>query len=156
MSHALPQPGQLLQAIELYLSCAYDGTAPAAVKAIVESLRADPSGVYQAKAFVRDGAAEQPRLLLRLGNRHYPHMKLVLEPAPGAESYLFRADTHDRHICPAADHPEYGAFMDLRAKNQSIGSSIEQAWTTAGIPTFRTFLQQDLARRQAQSRGVAT
>ena len=44
--------------------------------------------------------------------------------------------------------------MQLRAKNKAIGDAIEQAWEQAGIPTFRTFLQQDLARRQAQLREI--
>jgi hypothetical protein len=155
MSPALPQPAQLLQAIDVYLSCAYDGSPPTGVRALVESLRSSSSDLYQCKAIDRDGAADS-RLVLRLGNRHYPHMKLVLEPAPGAASYLFRADTHDRHICPPADHPEYAAFAQLRAKNQSISASIEDAWARAGIPTFKTFLQEDLARRQAQKRERAT
>jgi hypothetical protein len=154
MPHVLPAPEQLFGAIELYLRCAYDGALPAAVKATLETLHAGGDDPYRAQAFTRAGPAEPPRLLLRLGNRHYPHMKLALEPAPSADTYLFRADTHDRHICPAPDHPEYASFMQLRSKNQAIGSAIEQAWAEAGIPTFKTFLEQDLARRQAQPRDI--
>jgi hypothetical protein len=153
MPHAPPQPQQLFSAIDLYLRSAYD-RPPASVTTLVESLRTAGGDLYQNKAFARTGDGDSPRLLLRLGNRYYPHMKLALEPAPGETTYLYRADTHDKHICPPPDHPEYAAFMQLRAKNKSIGDAIEQAWEQAGIPTFRTFLQQDLARRQAQLREI--
>src|SRR5262245_17582279 len=148
MPHVPPQAEQLFSAIDMYLRCAYDKT-PAAVTTLIESLKVSDTDLYQNKAFARTGEGEAPRLLLRLGNRHYPHMKLALEPAPDDATYLYRADTHDKHICPPANHPEYAAFMELRAKNKSIGDCIEQAWEQAGIPTFRTYLQQDLARRQA-------
>ena len=77
-------------------------------------------------------------------------MKLMLEPAPNGLTYLFRADTHDKHICPPPNHPDYAAFMELRGKNQKIGEAIEGAWEQAGITTFRKYLEQDLAKRRQQ------
>ena len=103
---------------------------------------------YASPAFARTGDPASPRLTVRLGNSAYPHMKLALEPAPGGESYLFKADSHDKHLCPAQSDPDYPAFMELRAKNQKIVEKIEQAWAQAGIPTFKTFLQADLAARR--------
>jgi hypothetical protein len=75
-------------------------------------------------------------------------MKLVLDPAPTGSDYLFKADTHDRHIEPPPGHPELGVFMELRAKNKAVSEEIEQAWADAGLSTFKTYLQADLARRQ--------
>ena len=74
---------------------------------------------YASPAFARTGDPASPRLTVRLGNSAYPHMKLALEPAPDGQSYLFKADSHDKHLCPAQNDPDYGAFMDLRAKNQN-------------------------------------
>jgi hypothetical protein len=155
MPSELPDPHTVMRAIELYLRFAYDESCqpPTTVRTLIETLRTWPGDFYSAKPFVavaRVGAPPSDRLTLslRLGNRVYPHMKLVLEPAPGGTSYLFRADTHDRHICPPAHHPEYAAFMDLRSKNQKIGDAIERAWAQEGILTFKTYLERDLAARR--------
>jgi len=37
----------------------------------------------------------------------------------------------------------------MMEKNQSLASRIEAAWESGGLPTFKSFLRQDLARRQA-------
>ena len=86
---------------------------------------------------------------LRLGNPWYPHMKLTIERAPDGKTSLFRADTHDRHIHVGPESPEYAAFCQMMEKNQSLASRIEAAWESGGLPTFKSFLRQDLARRQA-------
>jgi hypothetical protein len=153
MSQALPPPEITLGAIEIFLTYAYDGAPPSkTTQAVIDGLRAMPAEFYKSPPFIRtpDG-----KLALRLGNRHYQHMKLVLEPAPSApDVWLFRADTHDRHLCPATDHPEYAAFLALREKNQAVADAIDLAWAKAGVPTFKTFLREDLERRKrAASQG---
>ncbi|WP_428939290.1 hypothetical protein [Fontivita pretiosa] len=158
----LPEPDQVLRAIDVYLDRAYGnapGTPPArpsaAVRSMVEQLRTWQGDLLTAPAFVRSGDAESPRFSLRLGNRFYPHMKLVVEPSPNGQGYLFRADTHDRHISLPPDHPEYEAIAKMRRENQQVAEAIEAGWQEAGIPTFKSFLREDLSRRQPSPPKVA-
>jgi len=37
-------------------------------------------------------------------------------------------------------------------KNQRQAETIESAWAEAGLPTFKTYLREDLAKRQAARR----
>jgi hypothetical protein len=147
MPDSMPPPQITLRAIEIYLQHAYEGAIPSkTVQTMVEGLRGNAGDLYTSPPFVRtpDG-----KLTLRLGNRHYQHMKMVLERAPSQpDVWLFRADTHDRHLCPAADHPEYAAFLALRGKNQVVADAVDTAWTAADVPTFKSFLRQDLERRK--------
>jgi hypothetical protein len=99
----------------------------------------------------RDGPA---RYALRLGNRHYPHMKLVIDRAPDGHAYLLRADTHDAHVQPRPGSREAAAFAELANANRSIAESIESAWEQLGLPTFKKFLRDDLERRKAAADGV--
>jgi len=89
------------------------------------------------------------RLSLRLGNQWYPHMKLVVEQAPDGQTSLFRADTHDRHIQVDPSSKDYAAFCELSQKNQSLAGRIEAIWESNALPTFKSFLRNDLARRRS-------
>ena len=147
MTWERPESKDLWRAIDLYLRVAYDGTArPAAVEKRLRTLR-EGSELYRSEVLEHEASAEPERYALRLGSRVYPHMKLVIERAPDGRSYLFRADTHDRHCRPATDSKEYPAYCQLVEQNQKIAQHIEGAWAAVGLPTFKTFLKADLARR---------
>jgi hypothetical protein len=144
-----PDPADLWRAIDLYLSIAYPASPPTAVRSRLESLRAAlPESLYASPSFERLPPASPTKLSLRLGNYFYPHMKLVIERAPDGSRPLFRADTHDRHVQPAPDSPEAAAFAQLSRENQSLSQRIEAAWDEHGLPTFKGFLREDLARRR--------
>ena len=146
LSQKLPSK-EVWRAIEIYLSLAYSSAPPSAVKAKLETLRSvSPEDFYQSPVFERDSGSNQ-KLSLRLGNRFYPHMKLTIERSPDKLGYLFRADTHDRHACPQPGSRDYAAFTQLMENNQNIAQSIEQAWAEQHLPTFKTYLREDLARR---------
>src|SRR2546428_761302 len=116
----------------------------------MEALRsAPPEAFYQSSVLERIPPEEPTRYALRLGNRFYPHMKLVIERAPDGRSYLLRADTHDKHVQVNPGSPDYAAFSELVKTNQSMASEIESAWERQDLPTFKQFLRADLARRQA-------
>jgi hypothetical protein len=150
MDWRLPEHPQLWHAIELYLSLAYPGPAPVGVRSRLEALRCvPPESLYRDKSFEAVPADSPTKLSLRLGNRFYPHMKLVIERAPDGGGGMFRADTHDRHIQPAAGSPEAAAFAQLMRENQGVARQIESAWDENGLPTFKGFLREDLARRRA-------
>jgi hypothetical protein len=143
-----PDPAVVNQAIETYLKFAYEGDPPAAVRSALATLHAWGGKYYACPVFTKDTNTPPDRYSMRLGNRYYPHMKLVIQRAADGQTFLFRADTHDKHICPPAGAPEYAEFSKLMARNQEIAQAIETAWVEQGLPTFKSWLREDLARRQ--------
>src|SRR6185436_17954791 len=155
MSWPKPQPQAVWEAIEIYLGVAYaGGKPPSAVEQRLQTLRnLACDDFFTSPLFERDADAksEPTRYALRLGNRHYPHMKLVIERSPDGRAHLFRADTHDRHIRPKPESREYAAFTELMRQNQSLAEQIEAAWAERGLNTFKSYLRRDLAARQQQN-----
>jgi hypothetical protein len=149
-----PDTAQVWEAIETYLSVAYGKDLPAAVRARLDQLRAtgtDP--LLKCPAVEREpkelpaGAEALCRFSLRLGNRVYPHMKLVVDCRASSGGWFLRADTHDAHCRPPAGSREAAAYQQLVVTNREIATAIEHAWEQRGLPTFKSFLKQDLARR---------
>ena len=145
-----PEPAVVDQAVGTYLKLAYDGEPPAMVRSALATLHAWGGRYYACPVFAKDGNTPPDRYSMRLGNRYYPHMKLVIQRATDGRTFLFRADSHDRHICPPEGAPEHKEFSELMAKNQQIAQAIESAWAEQGLPTFKTWLREDLARRQSR------
>ena len=140
------------KAIETYLGLAYTGPLPSPVRAKLDTLRSLTDEIfYNSPAFERDQPTAPSKLSLRLGNWFYPHMKLTIERAPDKHGFLFRADTHDRHCCPTPGSREYEAFCQLMDNNQKMAQAIEAAWADQHLPTFKTFLRDDLAKRNNKS-----
>jgi hypothetical protein len=149
-----PDPSVVWRAIEAYIKVAYGGPPPSAVRSRLETLRAlEAASFYDSPVFEKkgEGNAGAGSILLRLGNKFYPHMKLAIERRPDRHGCLFRADTHDAHCCPVTTSREYQAFRQLMELNQTVAQAIESEWEREGVPTFKTFLKEDLARRQAGS-----
>ena len=144
-----PEPAKMLRAIDIYLREAYGDTVPLTVGSQMAILNAWKGPFFDAPVFAQDDYRNPTRYSMRLGNRQYPHMKLVLQLSPDGKRFLLKADAHDRHICPPEGAPEYGAFRELMERNQQLVETIEKAWAAEGLPTFKTFLREDLARRQA-------
>jgi hypothetical protein len=145
-----PDPKVVWKAIEVYIDVAYGGPPPSAVRSRLETLRAlSADSFYDSAVFEHRGEGITARVLLRLGNRFYPHMKLAIEKRPDRHGCLFRADTHDAHCCPARASREYEAFRQLMEMNQTVAQAIDAAWEAANVPTFKTYLREDLARRQS-------
>jgi hypothetical protein len=151
MAWSKPSVPQVWSAVEIYLRIAYGGAAPpSAVRDRLASLRAtDEADFYDSPVFERDDARPPTRYCLRLGNKIYPHMKVIIERAPDGRAHLFRADTHDKHIRPSANSREGRAFAELMKANQQFAEAIEAEWSQHGIATFKQFLRDDLARRAA-------
>ena len=152
MPDGRPKPEEVWKAIDVYMADAYGGQQPSpTVRSLIALLKAWVGPLLNAPPFVKTGDAERPRYSLRLGNHAYPHMKLVVEPAPTDGRYLFKADTHDRHVCPPQDSPEFADFRKLMEENQRLSERIEKDWAEVGLPTFKGLLREDLARRQQQT-----
>lgn len=149
MSAQLIRPADVARAVEIYLQIAYPDSVPLRAHAQQESLQTWQGDLFECGVLVRDPKSPTPRYNIRVGNQIYPHMKIAMELPPNGTQFLFRVDTHDHHCCPGPTSPEYAAFTQLMAKNQQFADRIEAAWEAAGIPTFKSFLKEDLARRRA-------
>ena len=125
-----------------------EATPPLTVQSTLAVMRSWAGPFYKNRPLVPDLHNPPTCYTLRLGNRFYPHMKLVLQLSPDDRMWLFRADSHDKHVCPPPQAPEYQAFCKLMQDNQELVSRIETAWADQGLPTFKTYLREDLARRQ--------
>jgi hypothetical protein len=146
-----PTRSELLQAVDAYLALAYGAAAiPKPVRDRVDAIRqATDETLYAQPPFETDATKAHPHACLRLGNRFYPHMKLIVEPSPAGTGHLFRADTHDQHVRPPPGSREAEMFAQLLNQNLYIAQQIEAAWEKAGVPTFKAYLREDLARRAA-------
>jgi hypothetical protein len=153
MAWSKPSVSQVWSAVEVYLQLAYGGAAPpSAVRDRLASLRAaGDADFYDSPVFERDEVRPPTRYSLRLGNKVYPHMKLVIERAPDGRGHLFRADTHDEHIRPTPNSREARAFAELMRMNQQFSEAIEAEWANRQLATFKQFLRDDLARRTADA-----
>ena len=148
MPAPLPEPDRVWLAINTYLGLAYDGLPPLGVRSMLALMRSWVGPFYKNRPLVPDPHDPPTRYTLRLGNRYYPHMKLSIELSPDDSMWFFRVDSHDKHACPPPNVPEYQAFCELMANNQELVSKIESAWAEHGLATFKTYLRDDLARRQ--------
>ena len=142
-----PDSSTVFKAIDAYIRAAYDGEPPISVRSVLATLRQWSGKFYTCPVFANDGKTPPNRYVLRLGNRYYPHMKLAIERSPDGQTFLFRADTHDRHVCPPEGAPEHDAFVALMTNNQQVLQAVETAWAGEALPTFKTWLRDDLARR---------
>lgn len=146
-----PVPADIWRAIELFLAEAYDAQPPLAVRARLEILKTTPpADFFNSAPFERTPAESPTKFSLRLGNRAYPHMKLVIERSPDGRHTLFRADTHDRHVQIKSDSPEAKMFAELTRKNQEIAQRIEKSWEANGLMTFKGYLREDLEKRMRE------
>ena len=142
----LPQVGTLQRAVSIFLEVAYAGAPiPAEVLKRTEPVnRASPEAPAQRDWFEYSKTeGPNPSLKLRLGQPNYPHMKMLLQPSPELEGYLFFADSHDRHLFTAVQS-EAAALAALRQTNAQITQEIEKRWELAGIPTFQSYLRRSM------------
>lgn len=157
MTPRRPEISTVWQAIDLYLAVAYPHTPPSAVQNKLHTLKLlGAEDFWEADVFERDHAIGTTRYGLRLGNFFYPHMKMSIDARPDARGFLFRADTHDRHCCPAPETREFDLFCELMDRNQKLAGEIESSWAEHGLSTFKTYLKNDLERRARESSSTYT
>jgi hypothetical protein len=145
--------------MELYLQAAYPNGVPAGVLPRVEAVRGldRAADVPLDTALERDPANAIPSYALRLGQPMYPHMKLVVDPAPAdtaqgtaapTDEFILRVDSHDRHLHAPAGSPDAAWLAAVRTSNKDLGERIEAAWGAAGLPTFKEFLRRRIQQRK--------
>ncbi|MBK8096691.1 MAG: response regulator [Planctomycetes bacterium] len=127
--------GVLQRAITIYQNLAYGaaGKPRKSVEAADKSLE-DLLAMFQKEQIEPIPGYPCVRYWLRLGNRNYPYMKLLLQEHLVVGEYYFAVDTHDQmDIRP--DLPDFDAFMAVRRFNRELKRSIETGFATAGIDT---------------------
>ena len=99
----------------------------------------------------RDPGRESRRYVIRLGNRMYPHMKLVLEEYLLPGEFVFMVDTHDE-IDLKPDYPDYDAWQQLKRANRDVKVEIERQWREERIPTYSDLKGLVAASEKSRSR----
>jgi hypothetical protein len=153
-SPCLPARGEIQTAVRVYLELAYGPAVPAAA-----AERTPPAGFEPAVWLMSDLVERTPAgvplplvrsFALRLGNRHYPHMKLRLALLPEGRGYVFDVDTHDALLAARPDTPDAPQLVEFKRQNAALAAAIGAAWEDLGLPTTKSQLRAAIARlRQA-------
>jgi CheY-like chemotaxis protein len=97
----------------------------------------DPESVlamFQKECIEPEAGHPCVRYSLRLGNRNYPFMKLVLQEHIVPGEFFFAVDSHDQmEIKP--DFPDYESWMAVRRFNRDLKQQIETAFDRHGLDT---------------------
>lgn len=89
---------------------------------------------------------------IRLGNRNYPFMKLLLQEHLIAGEYYFAVDTHDEmEIKP--DYPDYQAWMKVLRFNQDLKRDIEAGFASVGLDTSACIREMAIKRTVGEGPG---
>jgi CheY-like chemotaxis protein len=121
------------KAVSIYQDLAYGSVAPKKRKQPV----GDGEGVLG--MFHKEHVEKLPghtcsRYSMRLGNRNYPFMKLLLQEHLIAGEFYFAVDTHDQmEIGP--EFPDYEQWMAVRKFNGELKRRIEESFEQAGLDT---------------------
>lgn len=120
-------------AVSIYQDLAYGSVVP--------KKRAQPAGDGDGVLgmFHKEHVEKVPghtcsRYSMRLGNRNYPFMKLLLQEHLIAGEFFFGVDTHDQmEIGP--EFPDYEQWMAVRKFNDALKRRIEESFEHAGLDT---------------------
>lgn len=139
--------GMVRQAIAIYQEHAYGPTARHRRASEVAAL---PDVDAVLACFHKEQVEAIPgypchRYSLRLGNRNYPFMKLLLQEHLVPGEFYFAVDTHDQ-MDVRPDYPDYEAFLSVRRFNRDLKQRIEAGFAAAGLDTAAS-LRRLLAAR---------
>jgi hypothetical protein len=142
----------LRRAVDIYLNLAYpSGEIPEVIRRRLVWPEDQPTEAMLTKPpFERAGKVpgqQTPIYALRLGNAHYPHMKLQIQTWPNAAGFMLSVNTHDQVAGLDLGAADAQAFRELQAENQRLKEAIEQAWDDEGLPTFLRYLRDYIQSR---------
>jgi len=126
------------KAVGIYLLHAYGGGPGRRRARMDEEPGMDPFDAFLDETPPPDPEEESEplhRYTMRLGNRSYPFMKLVLEEHIVRGEFFFSVDTHD-HLDVRPDFPDYEDWMKLKRFNLNLKREIEQDFHCSGLPTL--------------------
>lgn len=130
------------RALDLYFQHAYGGDATRRKPLDADKAEDVFHGfVEETRETTEGGQPGLERFTMRLGNRNYPFMKLVLQEHVLPGQFYFAIDTHDQmEIRP--DFPDYEAWMKIRRFNFDLKRRIEESFAENGLPTLRSIRDQ--------------
>lgn len=94
-------------------------------------------GLFQRESVDGESGAALCRFTMRLGNRNYPFMKLLMQEHIVPGEFYFAVDTHD-HLDIKPDFPDYEAWQAVRRFNLEMKRKIEARFLELGLPTAAT------------------
>lgn len=129
-------PETLRKAIAIYQDLAY-GTGGRAKRA--NEVPADATVENLLAMFQKEVVETVPgypcqRYSMRLGNRNYPFMKLMLQEHLVVGEFYFAVDSHDQMDIPS-NYPDYEGWMALRRFNRELKTRIEEQFLQRGLDT---------------------
>jgi hypothetical protein len=141
----------LRRAVRLFIECAY-GSKPSA--RALEYL--PPEGEYDPAAWLMGDRMERTPseapfeevqdFALRIGSRHYRHLKLRICRTGAERDLVFVADSHDSFLQAEPGSPERDGIEALKRSNAEVVARITDAWDAAGINTERNYLRERILR----------
>ncbi len=136
------------RAIDAYLELAYGAASKGRDRpdlALEPASGGEPVlGLFQSESVRGEDEAALRRFTMRLGNRNYPFMKLLMQEHIVAGEFYFAVDTHD-HLDIKPDFPDYEAWQAVRRFNNEMKRKIEARFLELGLPTAATI--RDLCGR---------
>ncbi len=152
---SLPTAEQIRQAADLYLAKAYACEIPLVVRDRLAGEGIAPGDYLMSESVERTpNTAELSAVrsfAIRLGNSHYPNMKLRISRLPRQQAYLFLVDAHDEILNAPASSPDHEPLEALKRHNAAVVQAICAAWGEAGLPTEKNFLREKIRQAKKQS-----
>lgn len=124
------------KAITIYQDLAYGPAARPrrAVELPAGGVTESLLGMFQKEQIETIPGHPYNRYSLRLGNRNYPFMKLLVQEHLIQGEFFFAVDTHDQmEIKP--DYPDYEQWVAVRRFNRELKRQIEGGFQAAGLDT---------------------
>lgn len=104
----------------------------------------------RASALIQPTSALQ-RFSIRLGNRNYPFMKLVLQEHLVRGEFYFGVDTHDQmELKPGM--PDYESWLKVKRFNLELKREIDRAFVEANVPTLGMIRREQESETQKLER----
>lgn len=136
------------RAVSIYQDLAYGAARPKRPAAAVADGGEGPLGRFcRDKADPVAGHVCQ-RFSMRLGNRNYPFMKLLLQEHLVEDEFFFAVDTHDQMEI-GANFPDHDQWQAVRSFNSDLKQRIEEKFEKAGLDTAAVVRRQICEARQA-------
>ncbi|MGC6487329.1 MAG: response regulator [Planctomycetota bacterium] len=133
------------RAVTIYQDLAYGTVAPKRKAATGADGGDGPLGRFHREQVERVPGHACQRFSMRLGNRNYPFMKLLLQEHLVAGEFFFAVDTHDQmEIGP--EFPDFEQWQAVQRFNGDLKRRIEESFAQAGLDTAAVVRRQLVAQ----------
>lgn len=142
-------PDHVCRAIEIYLDLAWPADGLGEPRMRAADFAGEPTLDALFKRFEQrpeEQRGDMRHFALRLGNRKYPFMKLIVQEYLVDGEMFLSVDTHD-DLTLDSRAPDFDRWVALKRWNRELKGRIEEAWESAGLPTSGRL--RELAERLA-------